>query len=732
MPVQLFLLHFRRNHILLIFWFILFATISGNFLKPFGASSLFLAPEYLGSVNALSTAIVGFATGVYIMSWNITTFILYTKHIRFLATTAQPFLKFCINNSALPILFMASYFFFAVQYQKYQEFTNITGIIILSAGFLAGFMLAIFIAFIYFFRADKTIYRRMEPHITSANKKYERSVKRKPLENGKSEVRIDWFLSATLGLRKPRNIKHYTEEFLESIFKRHHFAAVLAIIVAFLFLIGTGMFSDNAVFQVPAAASATVLMAVLIAVAGAFTLFLRTWTIPVLIVLYIAFDWMYENNIIDPRNKAYGLNYLNEQERPFYEKDSVVKLASTDNIAQDKNYYLQILNNWKRKLGEEKPVMLIIDASGGGTRNATFTMNVLQRLDSVTNGQLMPHVFLINGSSGGMIGAAYFRELYWEKINGGNMYLQDKNYVDNISKDLLNPLFSTFISRDLIGPVQKVDINGYRYSKDRGYAFEQKLNENTKGILNKKIGDYKTAEKNADIPSVFFNSVISRDGRKMIISTHPVRFLMQPVKEENNFPANTPDAVDFTSFFQNQNPLNLRMLSALRMNATFPYVLPNVWLPTEPVIDVMDAGLRDNFGQETSLRFLNVFSDWLKANTGKVVLIQIRDKPVGDWGHPYEGNSIIGSFTRPFLLLQHNWYKLQDYYQTDQLNYMLSAYGPQCYRICFQYFPRKADIIASLSFHLTASEKADIAAALDNSDNVQAFNTLLELMEKNE
>src|SRR3954470_4874445 len=70
LPVQLLLLHFRRYHVLLIFWYILFATVSGYFLEPYGANSLYLAPEYLTQVSALSTMIVGFAIGVFIMSWN--------------------------------------------------------------------------------------------------------------------------------------------------------------------------------------------------------------------------------------------------------------------------------------------------------------------------------------------------------------------------------------------------------------------------------------------------------------------------------------------------------------------------------------------------------------------------------------------------------------------------------------------------------------------------------------
>ena len=58
------------------------------------------------------------------------------------------------------------------------------------------------------------------------------------------------------------------------------------------------------------------------------------------------------------------------------------------------------------------------------------------------------------------------------------------------------------------------------------------------------------------------------------------------------------------------------------MNTTFPYVLPNVWLPSRPVIDVMDAGLRDNYGQETSLWFMDYFSGWLKENTSGIIILQ--------------------------------------------------------------------------------------------------------------
>jgi hypothetical protein len=91
LPVQLLLLHFRKFQVLLLFWVILFATISGHFLKPYGADSLMLAPEYLGKVNALSTAFAGFTVASYIMSWNITTFICTVSILNFLQQLRNPF-----------------------------------------------------------------------------------------------------------------------------------------------------------------------------------------------------------------------------------------------------------------------------------------------------------------------------------------------------------------------------------------------------------------------------------------------------------------------------------------------------------------------------------------------------------------------------------------------------------------------------------------------------------------
>src|SRR3954469_249328 len=141
LPVQLFLLHFRRYQVLLVFWYILFATVNGDFLQPYGADTLYLAPEYGGSVNTSSMALTGFAIGIFVMSWNITTFILHTRHIRFLATTAQPFLKFCINNAVIPLFFLIFYFIKPINYDAYEELLPAGKIAMLMGSFLFGFII---------------------------------------------------------------------------------------------------------------------------------------------------------------------------------------------------------------------------------------------------------------------------------------------------------------------------------------------------------------------------------------------------------------------------------------------------------------------------------------------------------------------------------------------------------------------------------------------------------------
>jgi hypothetical protein len=721
-PVQLLILHFRKYQILLGFWLLLLSVVNSGFMKTFGADALFFAPEYLGNVNFFAALIVGLALGVFFMSWHITTFILHSKRCKFLATTSKPFLKYCINNSLLPLFFLLFYCVKLFMFNQYKELMEIKLIALVLLGILCGLAILFIISFGYFFGAEKTIVRSIAPIVSDSEKFNATFAPTSNLPIDTFGLKVDNYISTGLKIKQVRKVSHYNQAFLDLIFKRHHIAAIASIALAFLFLIVVGFFLDNTFFRVPAAASILIFFAVFMAVIGALTYFLQSWSLLFVIGLVVVLNILYQHEVIDPRNKAYGLNYTNKNERPQYNKATLLELTSPQKTANDKANMLTILNNWKAKQKEAKPKMIFINVSGGGLRSATFVMNTLQKMDSATNGDLMKHTFLISGASGGMLAASYYRELY---RNNANAKLSNPDYTENITKDLLNPVFSSMIARDIFAPAQKFSVGNYQYVKDRGYAFENQLSENTDGLLNRQLKDFSEDEKKANVPLLIFNSTISRDGRKMIISSQPLSFMMKPLLYVNDTTV-SPDAVDFGALFNKQNPQNIRLLTVLRMNATFPYVLPNVWLPTEPVIDVMDAGLRDNFGEETTLRFIENFSDWIKENTSGIMIIQLRDRPKDNWYHPFENSDISDVLIKPGTMLQHNWFKLQDYSITQQYSYLYSQFDSSLQQLTLMYIPEKEEKGAALNFHLTAREKRDIKASFYNSYNQQGVQKIKE------
>jgi hypothetical protein len=726
-PIQLLLLHFRKSQVLLILWLILFLTVSGNFMEFFGANTLFLAPEYLGNVNAAGDDITGVATGIFIMSWNITTFILHSGRFRFLATSSKPFFKYCLNNAIIPIAFLLLYFVEAIYFDRVKELIPLKQFLLIVAGFLGGFFILIFVSFLYFFNADKRIIRTFPPGLVNFDENKIPETEEEKIIIDDFGLPVENYLSTRLKIRKVRSVAHYSQGFLDVIFKRHHFSAIITILLAFVFMIFIAFFLDNKIFQIPAAASILLFFAIMIAVIGALSYFLKSWSLLFMILVYVTLNVLYKYDIIDPRNKAYGLNYSNP-DRPEYSLESLKSLNTPGKIDADKNKMLSILNNWKKNQQEEKPLMIVFNFSGGGVRSANFSMNVLQELDSITNGEIMKKTMLMTGASGGMLAAAYFRELSRLKSNGAIINLEDKKYLNNISEDLLNPVFSSLIARDLISPTQKFSFGRYRYAKDRGYAFEEKLNQNTQNVLDKPIGFYKEAEEKAQIPLMILRATVTRDFKKMLVSPQPISFLMQTEYKDSTTKMVGPDAIDFGALFKNMDPMNLRMLTALRMNATYPYILPSVWLPSKPVIDVMDAGLRDNSGEETALRFLNIFKDWINENTRGVLIIQVRSRKKGSWDDGYKVNGISDIITNPFTMMQSNWFRLQDYFQDDEISYLQDNLGNKLHRVSLMYIPKTSEGEAPLNFHLTAIEKKEVSASLHRQNNLEAIELIKDFL----
>ena len=108
-PIQLVLVLVKKNHLLLLYWIILFGWVTGSISNTFGIPYLFLDPEYMGTVGFSSFFIMGFATGSFIMVYNISSYIVNGYRFPFIATLSRPFLKFSLNNFIVPGLFILVY-----------------------------------------------------------------------------------------------------------------------------------------------------------------------------------------------------------------------------------------------------------------------------------------------------------------------------------------------------------------------------------------------------------------------------------------------------------------------------------------------------------------------------------------------------------------------------------------------------------------------------------------------
>jgi hypothetical protein len=188
------------------------------------------------------------------------------------------------------------------------------------------------------------------------------------------------------------------------------------------------------------------------------------------------------------------------------------------------------------------------------------------------------------------------------------------------------------------------------------------------------------------------------------------------------------DAIDFATFFAGQDPYNLRLTSALRMNATFPFILPVVKLPSDPYMDIMDAGLRDNFGSEVASRYIYTMRDWLLKNTREVIFLEIRDTQEFQVMRTSEQNSFGKMILDPLFVIQNKWEAFQSYYNGYLKDYAPYFMNGRLRFITLQYVPKESQKAAALNFHLTQKEKEDIYYSTESPENRQAIDTLLQLL----
>ncbi len=349
---------------------------------------------------------------------------------------------------------------------------------------------------------------------------------------------------------------------------------------------------------------------------------------------------------------------------------------------------------------------------------------------------------LITGASGGLIGASYFRELKLREQLGEAINPYGFVHRNKISTDNLNPLIFSLLANDLFVGFSKFKYEGSYYYRDRGYTFEEQLNQITERLMDKPMHAYRDVELSGKVPMVILSPTIVNDGRKLYIASRPVSFMNFDVTRLPNYTQSKFSGVDFQTLFQYHGGRNLRFLSGLRMSATFPYITPNTSLPTNPVLHIMDAGISDNFGLSDAVRFMYSFREWVAENTSGVIFVSIRDSPKLGVINPRAGQSIIDDFTQPISTVYNNFENFQDITSDLLIGQATSWFDGKIDRIDIQYqaesyveMLQKMDSIrqnnsrASLSWRLTTREKVGIISAIYTPQNKKEIKKLIELLQ---
>lgn len=730
-PLQLLLVNLKRNHLLLLLWIILFGFVSKSIASKYGIHYLFLAPEYLNTVSFWSYGIMGFAIGGFVMTFNISSYIINSRRFPFIAALKRPFVRFCINNALLPFIFITYYIFQVINYQLENENSTAFEIAVYVLAILIGYSVNIVGSLTYFLSTNKNIFKKLgidasDDEDKPINSLFTRQESIYNILKSKTKWHVEIYLHTPFIVKPARDISHYDKKMLKSVVSQNHLNASIFEMAIFISLIILGLFSENEIFVIPAGASIILFFTIVFILMSAFYTWLKGWTTILFVGLFFLVNNLSKHDKFTYKNMAYGLNY-NIEKADYSIKNLNQFRNNKSNLSDDKKNSISILENWKKKNNATlKPKIVFINTSGGGSRSMLWTFYMLQTTDSITNGKLFDQTHLITGSSGGMIGASYFRELHLQK-NSLKHSIYSTNYLNNIAKDLLNPIAFSIATNDFFFRIKKYHDGNYSYSKDRGYAFERQLLINTQTVLNKRLRDYTQPEYNSEIPLMILAPTVINDGRRMLIASQPISYLTS--SSRNKLIKNQPiiENFEFTRLFEKQDASNLKFSSALRMSATFPIIMPRVSLPTEPQITVMDAGMRDNFGKLTTYKYIYTFKDWINENTSGIVIITLRDKPKHLTVNKKSISSITETFLSPVGSLFENLFPIQDYNLDEMLQYLGNDFTQPVDIIDFELNNNENEI--SLSWHLTTKEKEKVLNSIFSKKNQESLKRLKVLLD---
>jgi hypothetical protein len=365
----------------------------------------------------------------------------------------------------------------------------------------------------------------------------------------------------------------------------------------------------------PAAVALCCLLALLVAVHGFFTFFLRAAGLEFLALGgFLLFSGRVRYKL---RLRDLASDYAGTSLHPYPPPASQ---PAADLLSFDAPLCVRLGKSAQRPL-------VVICTSGGGIRAATWTAAILGRLDELPH--MRTALSWVSGASGGMVGAAHWlacrvadKAVHWESLAKG------------VALDSLNDVARTLVFHDV--PLAFLPVPNLR---DRGQAMQAAWSTHAKslgGNLAAPLSTLRQGEAEGRWPSLIFSPMLVEDGRRLLLTNvdlspvtdHYARWLSSEATSDPVTGLASRSAYSLADLVPNALH-RVSLATAARLVASFPYASPAVSLPTTPRRRVVDAGYFDNYGLELACGWLRILlercRESLMAGCSGILVIQIRD-----------------------------------------------------------------------------------------------------------
>lgn len=338
---------------------------------------------------------------------------------------------------------------------------------------------------------------------------------------------------------------------------------------------------------VPALCSALMLTIMLGWMLSAVAFFFDVWRIPTLLIVAAL------GVLTAQSTRSDHFYHLRERESDSAAPDPVVTITATN-----------------------VPRSIVVAANGGGIQASAWAAQVLYGLYEDCGERFLRSVRLISSVSGGSVGSATF--VHWLNSKKNARQPDEAAAMSSLDEVAWGFSFTDFL-RGLVPWVFGGLIG-------RGRALEQAWRLNSArdltvlGEMDEPLSSWNSKVATGELPAVIMNATIAETGERLLLATTKVgrRQVLGRAR------------VDATELhFINGEKLDVGVVTAARLSASFPYVTPAARSDAPgPQPHVVDGGYYDNYGMATMVEWLDGALDGAGDKVQSVLVVQIHGAPV--------------------------------------------------------------------------------------------------------